>query len=177
VHQDDAEDRNEAAAQELAEKLKGKVVFVPDCRGLAKDFVGYMQDALLLAYAEDKQKQQEIIRCQTDADILAFCRNQSRFSLMFIIDQMNALEVGAGENEESVSNDRKTQIRNYIAQMTARQYGITSASANYAVAKHADTKLTNEVKCSLLGGMEPVIILILLLFALSLPMLKEFTAT
>ena len=76
---------------------KEKVVYIPDCREYVQDPVRYLQMAMLFAWADDDNIQREIIGLDTWKKIDDFF--QSCKNIIFVIDQMNALELDGDEPE------------------------------------------------------------------------------
>ena len=60
------------------------VVYLPDCRELAKKLKNYIKLVLFLAYIDNIEKINEISTCKTTDDIVTFC--ESSELLYFIVD-------------------------------------------------------------------------------------------
>ena len=71
------------------------VVYISDCRALIEDPVEYVRAAMLFAWADDITIQKEILTLNTLEEIENFF--MSKRNVIFVIDQMNALEKEKGE--------------------------------------------------------------------------------
>lgn len=129
-----------------------RVVYLPNCRELVADTTHYIRVALLCAFADPSSfdVREEIRALESQDHIIRFCQQYP--SMYFIIDQMNALD-HEGPNMDPLDNEQKATTRKFLDRLTSGQYRITSVSANYRAAVHADRKQTNEKKLSLMGGM------------------------
>lgn len=87
-----------------------KVVYLPDCRRLARSFLTYLKSALVLTYAGDLQTQTQFLQCTTDRSLVDWCIERPTSieeELYFLIDQMNALDTDSDSlNSVSVNNVR-----------------------------------------------------------------------
>jgi hypothetical protein len=72
--------------------------------------------------------------------------------LYFIVNQKNALEA-EGANMDMATNSAKQATQEFLNQITAIHYMITSGSANYRMAMHMVAKQTGEQKMLMMGGM------------------------
>ena len=133
-----------------------RTVYMPDCRELLGDMVSYLQSALLCAFADpsSSHRRDKIRAFKSQEDIYDFCRTQSE-PFYFIVDQKNALEI-EGANMDAATNSTKQTAQQFLSQLTAMHYTITSASANYRTALHMAKKQTGERKIPMMGGMSEV---------------------
>jgi hypothetical protein len=69
---------------------KERVVYIPDCRACINNPVGYVQAAMLFAWADDLTIQDEIITLDTWEMIHRFFKRHKKS--IFVIDQMNVFE-------------------------------------------------------------------------------------
>ncbi|RUS13751.1 hypothetical protein BC938DRAFT_477695, partial [Jimgerdemannia flammicorona] len=131
-----------------------RVVFLPDCRAMAKGFPEYLQAALLLTFADNVYYQKKIYNCMSVNDIHSFCRGLAKeeIRLYFIVDQLNALDNDENDNER-MTNEKKGRIKVDLESITNNHYYIKSASANWKSALHVKQKQMNERKVSLFGGL------------------------
>jgi hypothetical protein len=144
-----------ALACVLAQK-GNQVIYLPDCREMLWGPLPPLQTALLCAFSVPSLSlQQATIRaCHSGADLVTFYRKTpSRW--YFIIDQMNAFDEEAS-NEDEISNVKKNELNDLLAEMTVSHYAIKSASANHKTTMHMQWKQTNDIKLSLMGGMSEV---------------------
>lgn len=139
----------------LLSREGNRVVYLPDCRELARDTMHYMRTALLCAFADPplSDVRNEIRALQSEDDVVAFCKRNR--SMYFIIDQMNALD-REDSNMDTVNNARKDAIQQFLDLLTPGHYQITSASSNHKTAMYMKKKQTNELKMALMGGMSAV---------------------
>ena len=63
---------------------------------------------------------------------------------------MNALD-RAGDNIDTVDNQRKVAAQEFLDQLTSGHYRITSTSTNHRTAMHMAKKQTGEMKVALIG--------------------------
>lgn len=70
-----------------------RVIYLPDCGQLRAEPVDYMKKALLLAFAEDEQRMQQIVACMSIDSLVSFIRSVPRTNsfLLFVADQTNKL--------------------------------------------------------------------------------------
>jgi hypothetical protein len=139
----------------LLSRSKKRTVYMPDCRELLGDMVSYLQSALLCAFADPSSShwRDKIRAFKSQEDIYDFCRKQSE-PFYFIVDQKNALEI-EGANMDIATNSAKQTAQQFLSQLTAMHYTITSASANYRTALRMEMKQVNE-KVPMMGGMSEV---------------------
>ncbi len=129
-----------------------RVVYLPDCRGLAMDTVDYVKSALYLAYENNSDKISEINDCETLDEIVKFCKGESE-PLYIVVDQLNALD---NHNDTEIKEADKDRIKDVLNRMTASHYYIKSSSANNISALRLKLKQTNEKKIELYGGFDEV---------------------
>jgi hypothetical protein len=129
-----------------------RVVYLPDCHGLAMDTVNYVKSALYLAYENNSDKISEINDCETLDEIVKFCKEESE-PLYIVVDQLNALD---GHNNTEINETIKQRTIEFLNQMTTKHYFIKSSSANNISALHLKLKQTNEKKIELYGGLNEV---------------------
>ncbi|KIW99530.1 uncharacterized protein Z518_11269 [Rhinocladiella mackenziei CBS 650.93] len=97
-----------------------KVVYIPDCRELVKDFIEYVRAAMLFAWADDIAALEEIMTLETEVGIRNFLRRQD--NVTFVIDQMNALKV---------STDNTKHVDEWLNRFAYGHNRVFSSSANY----------------------------------------------
>ena len=102
---------------------KYRVVYLPDCRVCHEDPVRYLQQSLLFAWCHLPDKVEEIIRLQDKDDVVNFIANNRSTSVVFIIDQLNALD-----DDDDTST--KTQTLRWLARCRSGLKSILSTSAN-----------------------------------------------
>jgi len=122
----------------------GKVVYIPDCRDFFEDPVAHMRSAMLFAWADDESEQQNIMALTTQKEIYGFF--QRRKDVVFVIDQLNALEREVNDEERTVS--RKVEIREWLKSLRspAQHRAILSSSANNnSIHEGASKQSTGEI--------------------------------
>jgi len=101
-----------------------RVVYIPDCRAYLLAPIRYVQAAMLFAWADDIITQREIMTLNTEAEIEAFLRSQD--SVLFVIDQMNALKKSDNQREEV----KRARLEGWIGRYTSRHKAVFSTSGN-----------------------------------------------
>jgi len=102
-----------------------RVVYLPD----TWDACDYVQAAMLFAWGapEDSDMRKRIMALKTMEDIREFFKGQKK--ILFVFDQMNALEPDHNENDPA-SNGEKKEISQWLRKYAAGHKCIFSASAN-----------------------------------------------
>lgn len=133
---------------------KGKnVVYLPDCRALLDKPVRYIQDALLLTFADRDDYQEEIAHCKSFealGDLIERLGNEGIY-LYFVIDQYNVLDSGDGE-----CDNMKERVKSELGVLMYRHCVIRSASADHQQAIRFEQKQTNNIKHGVYGGLTEV---------------------
>ncbi|RUS25481.1 hypothetical protein BC938DRAFT_472101, partial [Jimgerdemannia flammicorona] len=108
-----------------------RVVFLPDCRAMARFFPEYLQSALLLTFVDSVYYQKKIYNCMSVNDIVSFSLKlaKEQIHLYFIVDQLSALDCYEDDNE-SITNEKKRSVKVDLGSITYNHYFIMSASAN-----------------------------------------------
>ncbi|CAI2193415.1 8083_t:CDS:2 [Funneliformis geosporum] len=127
-----------------------RVVYLPDCRELARDTKDYVKSALYLAYENNSDKINKIYTCETLDEIVKFCKEESEL-LYIVVDQMNALD---SHNNTEIDETIKRQTIAFLNQITTKHYYIKSSSANNTSALRLALKQANEKKIELYGGFD-----------------------
>ena len=83
-----------------------------------------------------------------------FVRRTSK--ILFIVDQMNALEELDSVGTDDISNEEKKDLLRWIHLCAAKQKYIFSTSANYKTQFRMDIKQTNEGRLLVYGGLSAV---------------------
>jgi hypothetical protein len=127
-----------------------RVVYIPDCRLLLDNFSKYLRLALRCAFY-DSPHLKTVDSIRDFERLLEFCENHTE--IYFIVDQLNALELG-GRNEGR--DDEKKRVKGYLARITSRHKYIFSAPANQKSNQAADSKQTGISVIRMHGGMNQV---------------------
>lgn len=134
-----------------------RVVFLPDCRAMARDFVRHITKALLLTFGDSPKHQEQIVGLRKEEDFKLFLDGyeQSEGKLYFIVDQLNALEVEK-EGRDRTSNATKEHISHWLDAFTACHCRVQSASPNYQTFYYLEKRQTNDRKIAAQGGFSKV---------------------
>jgi Cdc6-like AAA superfamily ATPase len=127
-----------------------RVVYIPECRKLAEDFVRAMKDAFSFAFPESAN----IIESFQDVnDLVQFSNMNARGTPFYVIvDQINALQSGEGERRD----EAKTNAKHALDQIAYGQHYIFSASANEEANQRANERQSATIVMKLQGGMNDV---------------------
>jgi hypothetical protein len=128
-----------------------RVVYIPDCRALLKDPVKYVRAAILFAWADDIPTQMEIMTLNTQEDIGGFLKSQK--NVIFVIDQMNALENPSNNPTEAA---RRSDLYYWIIFLTAHHKSVLSTSANYREFHEQNQQQTSNLVIYAYGGFNRV---------------------
>jgi len=127
-----------------------RVVYVPDCARLLDNFEWAIRTALCCAFYDSPLL--ETIESALDVDaLLRFWKKQKKF--YFIVDQLNALELGG--RHASLDEDKK-RVTKRLHEMRVHHKYIFSASANKKSNVDADMKQGGITVIRFLGGMNKV---------------------
>ena len=129
-----------------------RVVYIPDCRECAKDSVEYFQIAMLFAWADDKNMQNEIMALSSMKEIYMFLRDHR--DAILVVDQMNGLEIL--HEEPSKLKEKKGELVDYLERIRASHKSVLSTSANNITYRVMQQKQTSEAKMRLYGGLTTV---------------------
>jgi len=104
-----------------------RVVYIPDCRELLKNPVGYVRAAMLFAWATDITTQEEIMILDTLDEIEDFFMSQNK--VLFVVDQLDAFN-SDGSGEEKVEHAESAEIRTWIMRFTSHSKAVFGLSTN-----------------------------------------------
>jgi hypothetical protein len=102
-----------------------RVVYISDCRRLLDNPVRYFRAAMLFAWADDIATQEDIMALNTLEEIDKFFYSDEK--VLFVIDQMNALEIDGLREKEKREN-----LSNWIKSFTYGHKTVYSSSTNNA---------------------------------------------
>jgi Bacterial dnaA protein len=124
-----------------------RVVYISDCEALVEDPVGYLRAAMLFAWADDIATQ-EIMTLNTLEEIDKFFSFGEK--VIFIIDQMNALEIDSpGEKK------KREDLSDWIGRFTYGHKKVYSTSTNNTNYREQD-QYTNWRILPVYGGLTEV---------------------
>lgn len=119
-----------------------KIVYIPDCREFMKQPVPYIRAAALFAWADDESKQQRIMALDTQEKIDRFFQGQS--DVVFVIDQLNALEEEEGDDKPTIN--KKAELRYWLQGIEVTGKAIHASSANnYSILNKPLKQSSNEI--------------------------------
>jgi hypothetical protein len=122
---------------------------------MLQNFVGYVKAAMLLTFGDWDVKQKQVMALRDEQDIYDLFEIHSRSeTLIFIIDQINALE--PSENVNPSSNKTKDHVRLWLEKFASLHHRIRGASANHETFHHMRAEQTNDIKISAQGGFSKV---------------------
>lgn len=145
-----------AALACLLVKEGRSVVYLPDCRAMLRNPFEYLRAALELTFAGNITAR-TFLRSATELEELGqFCSAASgEFRLLFIIDQVNALDP-QDEAVDRYPSDRKRLVHNLLDSITSLHLKLASSSGNYLHAQHDILRQTGEKRLCLYGGLSKV---------------------
>jgi hypothetical protein len=130
-----------------------RVLYIPDCRQGAQDPVEYFRAAMLFAWANDPKMQRKIMKMRSAKKIIKFLKiNQSTSKILFVIDQMNALDLGRNA-ADTLSDTEKESLRTTIHRSASVHTCIYSTSANYEALEKSNINLK---RLDVYGGLSVV---------------------
>jgi len=129
-----------------------RIVYIPDCRECVKDPILYFKAAMLFAWLGDGSEQREIMTLDTMEKIYKFFLGKR--DVIFIIDQMNALEIL--KNDDEKIKEEKGTLRGWLTRFRAKHKAILSSSANYHSYLIMQEKQSIEEKMHVYGGLTTV---------------------
>jgi hypothetical protein len=132
-----------------------RVVYIPDCRKLMVAPVEYVQQALLLTFADQPDRQQAIAGIKTLEQLGRFCKTQGwrKELLYFIVDQYNAFDP---ETEDGIDTNRRDSVKADLGEMMFLHYAVISASANRRQARFMNRKQMSIRKIAVYDGLSKV---------------------
>jgi hypothetical protein len=128
-----------------------QVVYIPDCRALLKDPVGYFRAAMLFAWADDILIQKEIMTLNTLEEIQDFFFFPPE-KVIFVINQINVLKASKRSEEAK----KRADICNWITSLTAGYNSVLSSSANYEEFHEQNQQQTSNLVVYAYGGFNRV---------------------
>ena len=145
-----------AALACLLTKQGMKVVYLPDCGEMMGDAFEYLRAGLRLAFTGSAEHDALLANCEDTKGLLKICSAvSSEYRLLFIVDQVNALDPG-DEVTDRFSLDMKRSVRTLLDTITAKHMKISSSSGNYLHAIHDRYRQTGESRIYLYGGLNKV---------------------
>ena len=129
-----------------------KVVYIPDCREFMIQPIPYIRAAILFAWADDEIEQQRIVALDNQEEINRFFQDQN--DVVFVIDQLNALEKEDGDDPPTIN--KKADLREWLQGLQATGKALLSSSANnHSIHNKAPKQSSNELM-NVYGGLTRV---------------------
>ena len=134
-----------------------RVVYLPDCRTLLDNMLGYVKAALLLAFGDKPDYQAKILKLKDENDIYNFLEwlsQEKKIYLYFIVDQRNALD--PEEGEDGITKKARNNATQCLAKFMSLHFSITSSSANDRAERNVKAKQMNRTLIKVYGGFSEV---------------------
>ena len=103
-----------------------RVVFIPKCSQLVSRPLRTMQEALIAAFADDKDACNTIVQATDPVKLVAFCKSRKPGSLLFLLDEYN--EIYAYDRSSVDARDRDVTL--FLEECSERQFRVQIASIN-----------------------------------------------
>lgn len=100
-----------------------RVMYLPDCRICLENSTRYLQQCLLFTWSDLPEKVEEIVKLQDMNEVANFISNNWSTSVVFAMDQLNALD---DEDEASI----KSHVRRWLKRCRSGLKTVLSTSAN-----------------------------------------------
>ncbi|KAF8534790.1 hypothetical protein BDD12DRAFT_895078 [Trichophaea hybrida] len=129
-----------------------RVLFLPDCRAWLDEPETYLLDAMKLTWADDLVTLRKIDRMKTLPEIIFFLQTiyrHQRVRVIFIVDQMNALQTDPADPEFM----NKDELRNVLRKSSHNNLRVFSNSANNQSYIALNQKQSNLIRVTTFGGM------------------------
>src|SRR5256714_5977074 len=122
-----------------------RIVYIPDCRNWLLDPLKYVQAAMLFAWADDIDVQNEITTMKTLDEVEAFLQDRD---VIFVIDQMNALKT----SNNHIEGSKRSDLTSWLGRFTTCQKSVYSSSANDTNFHEASIKQNMNFVLTVYGG-------------------------
>ena len=118
-------------AEKLRSRSKVRVVFIPDCGMLLQEPLYTLKTALIAAFVDDAQACSAIAQYTGD-QLGEFCRRR-KASMIFILDNFNALPLSPGRERRERTDEAERQRRvaaELLNRCTLGQFRVQATSIN-----------------------------------------------
>ena len=135
-----------------------QVIYIPDCEQCLRDPIEYVRAAMVLAWAGNPALQMKILDLETRLDILQFFNDRATEGcwIVFVVDQMNALEP-IGDNSESDDDLRnKESLEAWLYECSSQHMTIVGLSANNISFPRLQQSQRNYLRVNAYGGLTEV---------------------
>lgn len=131
---------------------------MPDCRAFLENPFGYVQAAMALGWAGSPSLLTEIMALKTRDDIFRFFSRQPAGDkpIIFVIDQMNALEPASPASAESARNGENIGLECWLKECSSWYRRVYGSSANYKSYLESLKKQMNLIRVNAFGGLTQV---------------------
>ena len=132
-----------------------RVLYLPDCRACLDNPFKYVQAAMLLCWAESPRLQMEVMALRTLGGISDFISRQFREDkpVIFVIDQMNALEPVPGDSEK---NKERAALESWLMACSSSYKRVFGRSVNHVSHQKSLQKQMNILRVYAYGGLTEV---------------------
>ena len=122
-----------------------RVVYVPDCRICLEDPTRYIQQCSLFTWGDHPEKVKELIGLQDMNEAANFISQNWSTSVIFIIDQLNALD-------DDDADSTKSHVRRWLKRCRSESKAILSTSANNISFHHMTQRQNYDDIFTVYGG-------------------------
>ena len=133
-----------------------RVVYISDSRRLIRRPVQQLQRSLLLAFADDTEACQIICKAETTKELVDFVRPCRRGTLLFVVDQFNALTVHQHLGTQDPQAQQKSEAMTLLERLSDKQCIIRAISINDDNKASVEQKQTNQKMFRLDGELSEV---------------------
>jgi hypothetical protein len=144
----------------FANKSYKRVVYLPDCKHLRDNPVSYMKNALLLSFADDFSRLQQIQVCKSTDQLIAFIDNlpYRETFLLFIADQTNKLTgKGIGDKSWNAEKEKKKGIAlDLLIRASSGHFLVEAISINDSNKEEVAQKQENRRELAMFGELSQV---------------------
>jgi len=135
-----------------------RVVYLPDCGQLRAKPVVYMQRALLLAFAGDELRMQQIVTCDSIDSLVKFVDSVPRSDsfLLFLADQTNKLTGKLGVQVDVDKERKKAVALGLLEQASFSHFLVEAISINDSNKEDVGQKQENRKEMPVFGEMSSV---------------------
>jgi hypothetical protein len=135
-----------------------RVVYLPDCGQLRERPVACMQQALLLAFADDEVYMRQILQCETCDSLVKFVDSvpRSHSLLLFLADQTNKLTGKVGTDINPEKERKKAIAYDLLGQVSFSHFRVEAISINDSNKEDVQQKQENRLEMPVFGEMSQV---------------------
>jgi hypothetical protein len=133
-----------------------RVVYLPDCGQLRAKPVGYMQKALLLAFADQPSRMQQVVACNSIDALVRFVDSVplSECFMLFLADQTNKLT--SKPTDDATKSAARGEARRLLEQASFSHFLVEAISINDSNKEDVGQKQENRKEMPVFGEMSQV---------------------